>query len=322
MRCERLAESGEARATRPLVDFVVVGAQRSASTHLNSCLRDHPEIFMCRDEVPYFEDPFFHTTPQSELAAVFAGANPVQRRGIQRPDYLARPECAGNIRSVAPEARIVAVLRDPVGRAISAYHWYMQFGLLPLVPVDLGMERLLDGWTDPSYPRAPEILELGFYGRHIAHYLDTFGPRQVLVLLGDDLRHTQTYRSLYRFLGVDEDHSPRVIDRATNAGAYDLRRLRWLRLRRGFAWSWDDVTVYSYQPRRLRRPIASLVSAIVVGVDRFVLARLLTDRSPTVRPDLERRLRDLYAADVVVLESLLGRDLGAWRVHDDQDHQA
>lgn len=298
---------------RPVLDFVVVGAQRSATTHLNACLRDHPEIYMCPDEVPYFERPFFVTTPPSELRAAVAAASPHQIRGIQRPDYLARPECPGNIFSLVPAARILIVLRDPIARAISAYHWYVQFGLLPLLPLDVGMGRLLDGWTDPAYPRAFEILELGFYGRHVARYVDAFGADQVLVLLGADLRDPLTFRALYRFLGVTEDHEPNVTDHRTNAGTYDQRRLRFLRTRRRFAWSWDDVTEYRYQPRRLRRPIASFVSAAVVGLDRFVLARVLVSSSPVLRADLDRRLRALYVDDIRLLESSLGRDLRSWR---------
>jgi len=309
--------AGPAAVDRAPLDFVVVGAQRAASTHLNACLRGHPDIYMCPDEVPYFEDPFFATTPPAELDAALAGASPDQIRGIQRPDYLARPECPANIRSVAPDARIVAVLRDPVARAVSAYHWYVQFGLLPLLPLDIGMARLLDGWTDPAYPRAGEIIDLGLYGRHLSRYTDTFGADRVRVVLGDDLHDPATFRALYRFLGVAEDHRPQV-EMGTNAGAYDLRRLRFLRLRRRLAWSWDDVTTYDYTPRRLRRPVASVISAAVVTVDRVVLARIFTGGSPVLRPDLEQRLRARYADDITLLETLLGRDLAAWRGHAEQ----
>ena len=301
------------RAVPPL-DFVVVGAQRCATTHLNACLRSHPEIFMCRDEVPYFEHPFFERSAPTALAAALGGATAAQRRGIQRPDYLARPECAGNIQSVAPDARILAVLRDPVARAVSAYHWYLQFGLLPLVPLDDGIERLLDGWTDSAHPRAHEIIDLGFYGRHLQRYLDAFGAHRVLVLLGDDLQEPATFPRLFRFLGVDEHHHPRTADRPTNAGTYDLRRLRVLRARRRLAWSWDGVSEYTYRPRRLRRPVASLVSAAVVGFDRVVLARALGAGPPiALRPDLEQRLRKVYEEDVERLEALLRRDLRRWR---------
>jgi hypothetical protein len=295
------------------LDFVIVGAQRSASTYLNACLRDHPGIFLCRDEVPFFESPFFESTPAAALDAVFAGARPGQQRGIHRPDYLAHPECAGNIARVVPDARIVAVLRDPVARAVSAYFWYVQFGLLPLAPLDAGIERLLDGRLDPSYPRASEIVEYGFYGRHLTRFVDAFGADKVLALIDRDLADPSTLARTYEFLGVDPGHRPAPLGRPRNQGVHDLRRLRFLRARRHLAWSWDSVSVYEYRPRRLRRPLRFLPTAAIVGIDRLVLARVFRGPPPALRADLQARLRSVYEPDIRLLESLLGRDLGAWR---------
>ncbi len=306
-----------APSNETLLDFVIVGAQRAASTHFNACLRDHPELFLCPDEVPFFEDPFFDSTPVEALAEVFAAARPGQRRGIQRPDYLGRPECAGHIRELAPNARILAVLRDPVDRAISAYFWYVQFGLLPLLELDHGMQRLLDGWTDPDYPRAGDIIEYGLYGSHLKRYVDAFGADQVLAITTDQLREPPTLARVYAFLEVDPAHHVRTQRSTHNPGVYDMRRLRLLRARRRFAWSWDGVQVYRYQPRRLRRPLHFIPNAAIVGFDRLVLARVFGNAAPRLSPDLTARLRELYCDDVRALESLLSRDFADWRVPSD-----
>lgn len=299
------------RPTYP--DFLLVGAQRAQSTYLSACLRNHPQVFLPRDEVPYFEDPFFQTTPHSALAKVFASARAGQRLGIQRPDYLGRGECAANIRTLVPSARILAVLRDPVQRAVSAYFWYMQFDLLPLVPVDVGFDRLLNGWSDPRYPRSHEILEFGFYGRHLTRYVETFGPERVHVVLSGDLGAAATLPGVFAFLGVDPDYGPRPRPRVANAGVYDMRRLRVLRTRRRLAWSWDDVREYRYRSRRVRRPLHFVPNAAIVGFDRLLLARLMGNVLPTLPIDLERRLRARYADDVRTLEGLLSRELPEWR---------
>jgi hypothetical protein len=94
---------------------------------------------------------------------------------------------------------------------------------------------------------------------------------------------------------------------------YDLRRLRFLRARRRFAWSWEGVTVYEHRARRLRRPLRFVPNAAIVAVDRLVLARLFGNGTPRLRPDLEARLRNVYAGDVLALARLLDRDLTAWR---------
>jgi hypothetical protein len=295
-----------------VVDFVIVGAQKAGSTHLGVCLLDHPQVFLCPDEVPYFEDPFYLTTPASELARVFTKAQPGQRRGIHRPDYLARSECPARIKTDAPDARILAVLRDPVARAVSAYFWYVQFGLLPFSPADVGLARLLDGWSDPNYPRAGEVIEYGFYARHLRRYLRLFAPDQVLVLLNDELSDPAAFAKVYRFLGVDEEHVPAALTSKSNEGVYDHRRLRVLRARRRLAFSWDLAIRYTYRPRRLRKPISFLPNAAIVGLDRMLLARLFGNDKPRLPEHLVERLRQQYAADVAELAQLLDRDLSAW----------
>jgi hypothetical protein len=300
-----------ARSEAPL-EFAVIGAQRARSTHLVAGLRQHPAIALCRDEVPYFEDPFYEATPPSELARVFRRAQPGQRRGIHRPEYLAKEECAPRIRADAPDARLLAVLREPVQRAVSAYHWYVQFGRLPLVPAEAGLSALLDGWSDPAYPHANEILEYGRYGRHLGRYLDHFPREQLLVLRDDELDSSAAFVRAFEFLGVPPRHEVRVGGR-TNSGVYDTRRLRWLRLRAGLAPSWDRETTYRYRRRRLRRPVAQIATSAVVAADRIVLSRLLGDRPPVLSSELRRRLGQYYQADVGLLASTIGIDTSPWR---------
>ncbi len=269
-------------------------------------------MFLCPDGVPYFEDPFYLETPAWELSRVFAKARPGQRRGIHGPDCLGHPECAARIKTDAPHARILAVLRDPAARAVSAYFWYVQFGLLPLQPPQLGLARLLDGWSHPDYPHAREVIEYGYYARHLRRYLDTFGPDHVLVLLGDDLGDPQQLAEVYGFLGVDRGHVPTALSRRSNQGVYDLRRLRVLRARRRLVFSWDSVTRYTFRPRRLRKPAGFVPNAAIVGLDRILLSRLFGNAKPHLPEHLAVRLRQRYADDVADLATLIGRDLTAW----------
>ncbi len=136
----------------PLVDFAIIGGQRAGSSHLAGLLADHPELYVVAGEVPYFEDPFYEASSRAELERAVAPAG-ARWRGIHRPELLTRAECAGRLVDHNPQVRVVAVLRNPVDRAVSAHAWYAQFGLVPLEPVADGLRRLLDGWEDPAWPR-------------------------------------------------------------------------------------------------------------------------------------------------------------------------
>ncbi|MDQ6797087.1 MAG: hypothetical protein M3011_03505 [Actinomycetota bacterium] len=72
------------------------------------------------------------------------------------------------------------------------------------------------------------------------------------------------------------------------------------------------MTTYDYQARRLRQPVRFLANAGVVGFDRVVLDRVLGNDRPNLRPDHRARLREIYAPDLDLLASLIGRDLTSW----------
>ena len=292
-------------------DFVIVGAQKAGSTYLGACLATHPGIYLCPDEVPFYEDPFFLNSDPAELNAVFRRAEPGQLLGIHRPEYLARPECPERIHEANPGARILAVFRDPISRAVSAYCWYVQFGLLPVLPAEIGLTRILDGEL-PGYPRAQDVIEFGLYARQLATYIDVFGRGQVFPMLIEDLNRSEGIHAALRFLGLDP--APPAAVRRHNEGVYELRRLRFLRLRRRFVTSWERESVYTYRPRRLRRPLAFIPNAAILAIDRLLLARLFGNSKPQLSPELTGRLAGVYRSDIAELSGLIGRDFSDWSV--------
>jgi hypothetical protein len=296
-------------ASEPLLPtFAIVGAQKAGSTDLAASLAQHPDVFLPPDEVPYFEDPFFAASDPAELGRALEPGRGRRHLGIKRPDYLGRPECAGHLADTVPDLRVLACLRDPVDRAVSAYYWYVKNRMLPLAPADEGLARLLDGDLAPGHPHAAEVLDYGRYAHHLRRYLDRFPAEQVHVTLYEELRAgPDALAAVHRFLGVPA-HAP-TPDTATNPGVSDLRRLRWLRAGDRFRFDWDDEERYTWRPRRRRRPLAAVPHLAVVGVDRVVLARLLGDERPPLVDEVRTRLRAFYADDLADLAELLGRDL-------------
>jgi hypothetical protein len=295
------------------LDFAIIGAQRAGSSHLSRLIAGHPDLYVVPDEVPYFEDPFFEVSSPSELTKALAPARPGQRRGIHRPELLSRPECAARLAAANPEVRVLAALRNPVDRAVSAHAWYVQFGLVPLEPVAVALRRLLDGWSDPRWPHAREVLDNGAYSPGLARYLELLGPKQVHVLRQEDLTIPEAAGAAFSFLGVDPRRGPEAFTPPTNQGIYHPRRLRWLRTRRHLAFSWDREDRYTYRPRRLRRPVRGAMAMAVVAVDRFVLHRVLGDPPADIPESLRADLTAHYAGEVCALEDLLRWDLRAWR---------
>jgi hypothetical protein len=293
-----------------LPNFLIIGAQKSASSLLHRCLQEHPDVFMPSQEVPFFQDPDFRQKSRRDLEDLFERARPGQSLGIKRPDYLAKPECAPRIAELIPDARLIAVLREPIARAVSAYFHQMRFGFIPPQPLNEGFRKLLSGNYATAYPRSAEIIDFGFYHRHLRRFLDLFSDEQLLLFLHEDVQSTaaSAIERTFAFVGVDTSYRPRALRSRPMAGVYSLPRVKLHA--RVYAITSD------YSPDRTRidlRP--SRVRMAVLGFDRLILAKVLPSQTPVLAPDIRHELASIYAEDVLALEQLLRRNLSHW-LHD------
>jgi hypothetical protein len=297
-----------------LPEFLIIGAQKSASTYVHSLLRAHPDVCMPSEEVRFFEDPEFGDGDTRAISALFRGSE-CKLRGIKRPDYLARAEVPARIRKVIPDAKLIAVLREPVARLISAYHHYIKLGLLPAIPFAEGIARLLKGETFGS-PRAWEILEYGRYGTHLVRYLELFPADQLFVVLQEDLRSDPagTVSALHNFLGIENLPYAKRVSK-DNPGLYNMHRLRFLRLRNRFMYDYTSATQKLVEKKG---PFRYLLAGGITFIDRRILSRLYVNRMPTLDPSVRRVLRDFYEPETERLERILGRSFEAWKRSDDQ----
>ena len=270
----------------------VVGAPRAGTSSLWDYLDQHPEIFMSRLKEPhYFGDfkPDFLPSVRDEASylRLFAGAADGQLLGEASPTYLADPVVPAAIAGVSPEARIVAVLREPVARAHSDYWHKVRYGKETRPFLDAVRAQLADRrCRAPS----PTYLGSGLYAEPLERYLDLFGDR-VLVLFLDELAADTraVVRRTLEFAGVDSGVADRM--RLTVRNATSLPRNRLVRL--------------LYRSPGLRAlGIRIVPDALHPAVEGVLLRR---DGIPRMDPEARRLLEDFYAPEPEKLARLLGR---------------
>jgi hypothetical protein len=294
--------------------FLVIGAYKAGTTSVHHYLQQHREVYVPRRKEPnYFAFGDVAVPVGAPSTAVLAphpaAASSVTRRedyvrlfdgvrgeravGEVSPEYLVNERACEAIAAELPDARLVAVLRNPVERAFSDYLMYRRDG----VEREADFGRALDQQEARRRRREPTgwYVETGFYGRQLARYLDAFPPEQVDVHLFEDLaRDPQgTMAAIFTFLGV-EPVALQSVDQYNASGvprnpvlAAVLRARRWV-----------GPPVKRVLPERLRPAIERFVQR---GLDR-----------PTLAPEHRARLVDTYGDDVRLLERLTGRDLSPW----------
>jgi len=301
--------SAEQRGRAP--DFFIVGHPKCGTTALYEMLRSHPQIYMPDlKETRFFSRELHPNTPLDthpqtleQYLALFAPAGPGQRAGEASPSYLRSEHAAKRIAEIAPDARIVAILREPAGFLNSLHMELMR----DHVETEKDLRRAL---ADEPRRRAEIAARPGLvyadyvrYVEQLRRYHDVFGREQVLVLIYDDFRadNEATVRRVLAHLGV-EDSGPLALAEANPSVRVRSPRMnelvRSVYLGRGPLARAVAAPVRALVPRRLRRR----------GLEAFQ-RRAVYGRPKPPDPDLMLELRRRYRGEVAALSDYLGRDL-------------
>lgn len=285
-----------------LPDFLLLGAPKAGTTAVHVALARHPQLWLSRNKEPKFfltdgAPPVARGGPgdaetyrryvwrRSDYEALFAPAPAGTLRGESTTLYLRDFAAHRRIRSMVPDVRLVAVVRDPVDRAHSNWTHLRSAGLEPaadfLRACALEGPRVAAGWG-PFW----RYLELGLYGRQVEHLYSLFPREQVHVIRYRDLRQepAKTLDGLCAFLGVDTGVVTEVPAENVTAAAASSRL--------------DEVVARGLRLARLP------------GADR-VLQRHQKPRTPLTEAE-KALLAPYFAADIALLESLTGMNLEHW----------
>jgi hypothetical protein len=302
-------------------NFFLVGAPKCATTAVAVALGCQADIFMSEPKEPtYFlfarGNPygFDRTTRISDLEsylALFQNAGQRKIYGEASPLYFHAPYVAEEIVRFNPQAKIMAILRDPVERACSMYHFFYQHDRRATVSREDFRRKFFDGSVvhipvGPATMRMEHLRSFGFYRRLLQPYYDHFDRNQILVLTHDDLRSDSQHfmRRVLAFLEV-EALSPPVVPIANVTFQPRSREMQY----------WLNHAVHSKPREILKRVVVACPGARTFrdSFNRFnqrpfVPAQFLSD-------DLHRELIATYQEDLESLCRLVGRDFTPWLEH-------
>lgn len=221
------------------LDFMIIGAQKCATTTLFEHLRSHPQIAMpLEKEVPFFtsSDCSSHAW-QSYAETQFAGAREAQLWGKATPQYMCDPLAAARIKHFMPTVKLVAILRDPIERTLSHYKMGKRRDT-----ETRAFEEAIPALLDPGHIRNAAIQampnhEQGYqsegdfyvswseYGRVLNNFSEHFPTSQLLVLYAEDLQEKpeETLDCLLKFIGLEPGFRPSTLGKVIHRGGSKKR---------------------------------------------------------------------------------------------------
>ncbi len=316
---ELMAELRSAReAGRRRPDFFVVGHAKCGTTALYEMLRRHPQIYMpALKEPQYLSRALHYRQGSARLPAqrphtleaylsLFADAPPDQRAGEASTDYLRSTATAARIRELQPDARIVAIFREPVEFLRSLHLQLLQVGAE--TEPDFGAALELESSRREDVLRGEGHKAL-LYSEHVRYaeqlraYRACFPPEQLLTLIYDDFRsdNARALRQVLGFLGVDE---------AAQLEPVSANPTVRVRSRSGEQLLHGISVGRGPGSRALRRAIKMVTSERVRGGALHAARRAVVDREPP--PPDERTVAELrrrFKGEVVAAGECLDRDL-------------
>ncbi len=301
--------------TTRLPDFLLVGAPKCGTTALAGYMGQHPDIYMSPIKEPkYFTaqalsfplrgpgDEFvenFTVKTSDGYMKLFQGVNGERAVGEASVDNLYFPEqVIPLIKDLLGDIKIIIVLRNPVGRAFSAYKNLLRDGR--------ETRSFEDGLTLEPYRwrKGYEYLwryqDLGFYYERVKAYMEHFSRVKVFILEHFRKNSLEMLGQVCRFLQVDPSLKPKHRPPVNASGA---PKLRWLQ--RPFNPSGPKGRLYKFLAMK-GFPVDRLMGGLEPLRDRNI-------RPIYMKPGTRRFLERQYDSDVGLLAKLLQVDLDVWR---------
>ena len=302
-----------------LPQFVIAGAPKAGTTALHAALATHPGLYLS----PVKEPKFYLTDGRPPPARTQRGpgdAHSAQEwvwrrdryldlfrrapadavRGESTPFYLYDRAAQRRLVADVPDVKVIAVVRDPVDRAVSNWVHLRADGLEPEADfaraVALEDERVAAGWA-PFW----HYTRMGRYGEQLRDLL-TLVPREQLLLLRFREVVAEQARTLDRvsaFLGVATGVARAVPAENVKPYLADTPRYRRLaRLARAGAAAGAHLP-----PQVWRQASRPLLAALHAGG---------TERPP-LPVEVRRAVLARVVDDIAVLEEVTGESFEDWR---------
>jgi hypothetical protein len=175
---------------RQFPDFIIIGTQRGGTTSLYEYLTAHPDVGAAyRKEVHFFDRHFGKGIDWYRAHFPLAGEFSVV--GEASPYYLFHPSVPERLHEVIPAVKLIALLRNPVDRALSQYHMKVSRGLESLTFED-AIQRESERLSASDNPmgaawRHHSYLARGRYAEQLLRWLRVFPRVQLLILKSEDL---------------------------------------------------------------------------------------------------------------------------------------
>lgn len=291
-----------------LPNFLLIGAAKCGTTSLAHYLDQHPEIFMSPEKEPRFFAEEFHTKfangpvrkgsirpimTLSEYELLFQDVTTEKAIGEASTEYIFFEETPKRIKALIPDVKLIAVLRNPIERAFSAY-CYQRRDSVETLSFEQALED--EDRRRKEYWRPGWLYKTaGYYYQQVSRYYEFFEPDQFRIYLFEELNQypMEMLKDIFMFLEVNSSFQG------------DLSRKNISEIPKNADLNYLLSNQSPFYPLReyIPEPVKKLLRE-VKNKNRVP--------KPKLSEDLKKKLLTEYKDDILKLQDLICKDLSNW----------
>ncbi len=292
-------------------DVYIIGAQKSGTTSLFNWIGQHPDVYAnpAAKDFPFFTDETIFKNRLKDFQKIFQKAS--NKKIILGGDanLMYVPEAVERMFRLIPNAKLIAILRNPLNRAFSAWRYALERGIekrafYEAINTELkGQIFPLNSWLG----RQMNYLEHGLYSKQLKRIYAYYKRENVMVLIYEEVINDplKSIKDVFRFLDITESFIPEFRRENVTLGGQRSRLLSY----------------FLYKNRPHGHPLWELLRILIPKTLRtrirngLAIYNRIPARLPSFPEDVRKLMEDYYSREITDLETLLCRRLDVWRAH-------
>lgn len=270
--------------------FIVLGGHKCGTSSLHNYLAQHPEIYMPRIKGTDFfnrEGNSGAITSIEKYHSFYQEMTNEKIAGEVSSVYLYSKGACDAIKKYLPEAKLIAVLRNPAERA---------FSHLNQLPETKKRDRKISEIFDEK-----KVLRNGFYSAPLNMYFDNFGRDRIKILLFDSLQNDKKnfFHSVFQWVDVNPNFMPDTSIITRQGGEIKNQVVKNIFNGNNILHSTAGFLLRPFTTPDQRR-------------DLYKKAKNMFRQKNKLPEQLRKKLIDFYREDILQLQDMLDMDLSHW----------
>lgn len=294
---------------QPNITFFGIGAPKSATSWIDKCLKEHPNIvtpepkeigLFINDEKPTQDNyyKFFSNYDDNKICGEYCNL------------YLYDKNTLLRIKNHYPDTKIIICLRNPIDRMLSHYLFRNSTGSEEFTDINKKIIDDLNIFSD----KPKKTIQCSLYYTPIKNCFEIFDKDKVLIIFYNDIKNKPkgTIKKLYSFLEVTPDFTPTSTGKKINITTKDAKKISWLP-------ALLNTLTKIINNKKLAFIKKSLKKINLFKIKKKILSwntkrqNLKPVAKPELSEEVKNKLHKFYINDIKNLEKLLNINLDRWK---------